>query len=783
VSRPSLTVSVAQVALLIRERAGTVLGVAAIVLGAVLAVGYGSDLVFAATGQLFLGEVLDAASEESSNSHDADGVSGEIEILGSATLVERAIVASGLNAQVGPVQLQPPRYSEWLAAGRDFAAMPRQENELTVVQATLTGEQPERFVVEFTDAAHYRVSVGNEVLGEGDLERSAELGRVTWLLLPGPSRRPHAGARYEVNVVPAGSVVLDVCDRLRLSAPRASGSPHPGRIVTLEFTESSPYRAERFVSALLDAYLQHRHDRKVGKLLAREAYLEGESRSIERALDSVEAQMALVRSSQRGLWPGDDDDDDDGPDSPLLVERERYQSAEQRALLEVSRLEVYSQGFAGPTPPHASFMDGETDDTPLEDLSDALAQAERDLTDAQQRFADQAPEVRELELQVADRTRAISRYVETRLERARQRQGVIEQHVLANDQKLGALEQTKSELAVLARDQEAYADTYTDLLQQKGEASLVIARAVSKDRIIDPPRAGLEPASPNFKEALSSGLFGLLVGVLWVLFRRLTAGTVQAESDARRFLGSVHILGSVPFHERSSRRRVVFDDVVAQARVSGHSGYEEAFRLYGLSLFDAPTEPEQQVVFVTSPGTLDGKTSVALALGLALSRRGRRVLVVDGGAPQPSDPHGGAAVSGLEDVLMERTHLRGARVRVSAGSGELHYLPAGGTSADGPSSHADQLRSFLQIARARYDTVLVDVPGHVPSNMMALSGLCDRVLVIVRLRHTRRHAIDELLGSLPLSRTIALVVDDRLGRTRAWALPSLRLSKERPLVS
>jgi hypothetical protein len=72
----------------------------------------------------------------------------------------------------------------------------------------------------------------------------------------------------------------------------------------------------------------------------------------------------------------------------------------------------------------------------------------------------------------------------------------------------------------------------------------------------------------------------------------------------------------------------------------------------------------------------------------------------------------------------------------------------------------------------------------VPSNMMALSGLCDRVLVIVRLRHTRRRALDDLLESLPLGRTVALVVDDRRGRSaRAWGLSPLSVSKERPVAS
>jgi uncharacterized protein involved in exopolysaccharide biosynthesis/Mrp family chromosome partitioning ATPase len=793
VARPSLTVSVAQVALLIRERAFVILGIAALVLGTVLAVGYGSRLVFVARGTLFLGEVLDAADAEAAAGRNEDGVSGEIEILASAMLIERALAAAGLNTSIGPRKGAPPRYSEWLAAGRDFGVLPRADNELAVAEASVPGSQRESFVVEFIDEAHYRVwraapakaaqsgpaldapSVGAP-LAEGVLGQRLESSAVSWTLLPGPVRAPRAGTRYEVGVTPALIAALEVAEHLRVSAPRASGSPHYGRIVALEFTAGSPFRAERFLAALLDAYLQHRHERKVGKLLAREAYLEGESRTVQQALEGVEERLASERSSRRLLWLGDEEG------SPLLVERDRYQSAEARSMLEIARLSVYSQGFSGSSPPPASFMESESGDSSLAALSTALAEAERDLTDARQAFTEDATEVREQKTLVADRKRAIARYVGSRLERAQERQTQLGALVARSERKLDTLEQSKQALAELTRDREAYAETYSNLLELKGEASLVIAKAVSKDRIIDAPRAAAEPASPNFGEALSSGLFGLFAGVLWVLFRRLTAGTVQAESDARRFLGDIPVLGRVPSRRPRQRRRAALSDVIDEARVSGYSAFEEAFRLFALSLFGGP-DAGREVVFVTSPGPGEGKTSCANGLALALARRGQRVLLVDPSVPQPPDGSAEPAVPGLEDVLAGRVTLRAARIPVELGPGELHLLSPGSLPDGAQPAPAEAFSHFLNVVRARYDVVLVDVAGHLPTSAIARIHSADRVLCVIGLKHTRRRALDEFLGVLPRLRTTALVVDMRPRRaTKDRTAPAAVLSKEVPVV-
>jgi hypothetical protein len=58
------------------------------------------------------------------------------------------------------------------------------------------------------------------------------------------------------------------------------------------------------------------------------------------------------------------------------------------------------------------------------------------------------------------------------------------------------------------------------------------------------------------------------------------------------------------------------------------------------------------------------------------------------------------------------------------------------------------------------------------------------VLLVLRLRHTRRHRLDELLADLPRERTAALVIDERRERAvRALAPHPLAARKEQPVAS
>src|SRR3954471_3600471 len=117
-----------------------VLGTGVLVLATVMAVTFVSRMTFRATGRLYLGEIGARPSSAQNDLALGDDtqkeVASEIEILRSESLVTRAILASGLNADVTYADRGPIRYLPWLLAGRDPHVVDQILDELTVSQAT-----------------------------------------------------------------------------------------------------------------------------------------------------------------------------------------------------------------------------------------------------------------------------------------------------------------------------------------------------------------------------------------------------------------------------------------------------------------------------------------------------------------------------------------------------------------------------------------------------------------------------------------------------------------------
>lgn len=175
-------------------------------------------------------------------------------------------------------------------------------------------------------------------------------------------------------------------------------------------------------------------------------------------------------------------------------------------------------------------------------------------------------------------------------------------------------------------------------------------------------------------------------------------------------------------------------------------------------------------VLVTSPGSGDGKSTVAWNLAMAASTAGLRVLLVEADLRRPSfgRTHNAPAGAGLADVLVGAVSFRDAVVRfrlpdqalaVSGNGAEpmsnaagFDVLLAGVVPANSAQLMSSQrMEELLTEATSTTDLVIIDTPPTVlvPDAVPLLSRVSG-VLVVNRIGHTTRDGLLRLRSQLEL---------------------------------
>ena len=252
-----------------------------------------------------------------------------------------------------------------------------------------------------------------------------------------------------------------------------------------------------------------------------------------------------------------------------------------------------------------------------------------------------------------------------------------------------------------------------------------------------------DPFSPNTRLLLATGvLAGLALAVLLILGRELLDTRVRTIRDLEKvsddpILGTTHRLKPKDAHSLVMRS----DPYGAPA---------EEFRRVATNLEFADVDDPVRAVVVTSPLPGEGKSTVSINLALAMAERFQRVLLIDADLRKPSVAEYCQVdgLLGLTSVLLGGATLTEA-IRPWAG-GSIDVLPAGIIPAN-PSQlvGSETMASVLKALISEYDFVVIDTPPLLPvTDALTLSKLVDGAIVVARYKSTRRHQLEQSLGSL-----------------------------------
>jgi len=186
----------------------------------------------------------------------------------------------------------------------------------------------------------------------------------------------------------------------------------------------------------------------------------------------------------------------------------------------------------------------------------------------------------------------------------------------------------------------------------------------------------------------------------------------------------------------------------------------EMFRVLATRLAHMQNKRRLQKVLITSSVVDEGKSVVAVNLGLTLARRpDTRVLLIEADLRRPT---AGALLSGsplrginewsegklaLEDSLYQVRDL------------PLWFLPAGRPMNEPlPLLESDKFAKMLDAISASFDWVLLDATPLLPmADSTSLARLCDGVLVVVREGVTRKKVLNKAVASIERSKLVGMV--------------------------
>jgi capsular exopolysaccharide synthesis family protein len=294
---------------------------------------------------------------------------------------------------------------------------------------------------------------------------------------------------------------------------------------------------------------------------------------------------------------------------------------------------------------------------------------------------------------------------------------------------LKTIPEKERELLGISRQQAIKNNIYTYLLQKREETALSFASAVADSRIIDQAQSNDSPVSPKRKLIyLIATLAALALGIAIIYIKDIFTRTVQDRADIERYT-HMPILGEVVYDRSKS------PIIISEGK---RSFIAEEFRQLRTSLSYMGIDEVHKKIMITSSITGEGKSFIAVNLGISLSLMDKKVVLIelDLRKPKLSEQFNISRHQGLSTYLIGKATVEESIK--STGISNLFLVPSGPIPPN-PSELISngRLAELLSYLNSRFDYILIDTaPVNPVTDAFILSPLCDVTLYVVRDAYT-----------------------------------------------
>jgi capsular exopolysaccharide synthesis family protein len=307
---------------------------------------------------------------------------------------------------------------------------------------------------------------------------------------------------------------------------------------------------------------------------------------------------------------------------------------------------------------------------------------------------------------------------------------------------------------VLQRQAETNRQVYQALLQQQKELRVISNSRTNNVQVMDRAEVPGGPFLPNARRDWFTAIIaGLLVAFALAFGLEYLDDTVKTPDDVAKQLG-LPLLGLVPAI-RGERVPLLTETVPHD--------FGEAFRSLRTSLVFTSGTEGPRIIAVTSTQPLEGKTTTACNLAMALALGGMRVLLIDADMRRP----GLHKVVGIEnEVGLSHLLVGQARTRevVQHTSEPNLFVIAAGRIPPNPSEllASERMQAFIgNLQAGPFDWVIVDTPPVLAvTDAVLVARLVSGVVFVIGSEMTRaahaQRAVETLMAGKPKSIGVVL---------------------------
>lgn len=180
------------------------------------------------------------------------------------------------------------------------------------------------------------------------------------------------------------------------------------------------------------------------------------------------------------------------------------------------------------------------------------------------------------------------------------------------------------------------------------------------------------------------------------------------------------------------------------------SNIEREYERMRANIMFASQQNKAKIFTFLSQSRKDGKTNTITCLGIAFSKAGQRVLLIDGNFQNPKlhNLFGLKNETGFSNYLGKQCSIKDCIQQTSISN--LSVLPSGTVSKQLETViHGGEMHSLLNTVRHKFDYVFIDTEAIKESSVSKLfAAESDSAIVVIRNKKTTREEIQEMKSTI-----------------------------------